>query len=54
MEQDDKQEVTADKDKEDIKDKENKEEENIEEPWKKWQGTPEAAEWWSKQGKKEG
>src|SRR3989337_3089086 len=54
MEQDDKQEVTADKDKEDIKDKENKEEENTEEPWKKWQGTPEAAEWWSKQGKKEG
>jgi len=54
MEKDDKVEVTADKGKEDIKDKENKEEENIEEPWKKWQGTPEAAEWWAKQGKKEG
>ena len=45
--------VTADNS-EDVKDKENKEEENIEEPWKKWQGTPEAAEWWAKQGKKEG
>ncbi len=54
MEQDDKQEVKADKDNEDIKDKENKEEDNSDAPWKKWQGTPEAAEWWSKQGKKEG
>ena len=45
--------VTADNS-EDVKDKENKEEENIEEPWKKWQGTPEAAEWWAKQSKKEG
>ncbi len=49
MEKDDK--VTAEND-ENIKDKETKEDENIEEPWKKWQGTPEAAEWWAKQGKK--
>ena len=49
MEKDDK--VTAEND-ENIKDKETKEEENSEEPWKKWQGTPEAAEWWAKQGKK--
>src|SRR4030066_635013 len=45
--------VTADNS-EDVKDKENKEEENIEEPWKKWQGTPEAAGWWGKKGRKEG
>lgn len=53
MEKDDK--VTAENDENiNIKDKETKEEENVEEPWKKWQGTPEAAEWWAKSGKKEG
>ena len=51
MENDDK--VTADND-EIIEAKENKEEENSEEPWKKWQNTPGAAEWWAKNGKKEG
>ncbi len=51
MENDDK--VTADND-ENIEAKENKEEENSEEPWKKWQNTPGAAEWWAKNGKKEG
>ena len=51
MENDDK--VTADND-EIIEAKEDKEEENSEEPWKKWQNTPGAAEWWAKNGKKEG
>ena len=51
MEKDDK--VAAEND-ENVKDIEKKEEENSEEPWKKWQGTPEAAEWWAKSGKKEG
>ncbi|MCC7201498.1 MAG: ATP-binding cassette domain-containing protein [Nitrospirae bacterium] len=51
MDKDDK--VTSSENDE-VKDKENKEEESSEEPWKKWMNTPGAAEWWAKQGKKEG
>lgn len=51
MDKDDK--VTSSENDE-LRDKENKEEESSEEPWKKWMNAPGAAEWMAKWGKKEG